>query len=120
MFALTAVPALLLGAAVKGAVLVLAVVSVILFFRVRSATTRHAFWTAVVLAHLAIPALLPLLPGWHVPLPPRLASLLASLDRRSLHVTDLVPPAFVGRADVSAGPRFATTRFGPARAYGGR
>ena len=126
MLPLTAVPALLAGAAVKGAVLVLAVAAIIVIFRVRSATSRHAFWTAVVLAHLAIPALVLMVPGWNVRVPSRMASLLSAIDKRTfgdarrpvMHAQEF-PMAFGGGHAVYAGPRSAVapTRTPRARTY---
>ena len=59
-----------LDAAVKGAVLVLLAAVAVYALRNRSAASRHAVWTAAVIGHLTIPALMLLLPAWRVPLLP--------------------------------------------------
>ncbi|HZJ00605.1 MAG TPA: M56 family metallopeptidase, partial [Gemmatimonadaceae bacterium] len=59
---------LLLDAALKGSVLILAAALVAYFLRGKSAAARHAAWTAAVIGHLAIPAFALLLPHWKLPL----------------------------------------------------
>src|SRR4051812_32491037 len=61
--------ALMLATVAKGAVLVALVAAIIAVFRVRSASLRHAFWTSVVFAHLAIPVLTLMLPPVHLTMP---------------------------------------------------
>jgi beta-lactamase regulating signal transducer with metallopeptidase domain len=66
---LSVVAGFVLSTAVKGALLVGVVALVIVLLRLRSAALRHAFWTLVVLAHLALPALAFLVPAVEVELP---------------------------------------------------
>jgi beta-lactamase regulating signal transducer with metallopeptidase domain len=61
----------LLDAALKGAILVLVAAGAAYLLRKRSASSRHALWTAAVIGHLAIPLLVLILPAWTMPvLPP--------------------------------------------------
>src|SRR5213075_603920 len=61
---------ILLDAALKGAFLVLLAALAAFALRKRSAASRHAVWTAAVIGHLAIPALVFILPAWKMPLLP--------------------------------------------------
>ena len=60
----------LIDAALKGAILVLIAAIAAYLLKNRSAASRHAAWTAAVIGHLAIPALVLLLPAWKMPLLP--------------------------------------------------
>jgi beta-lactamase regulating signal transducer with metallopeptidase domain len=60
----------LIDAALKGAILVLIAAVAAYLLKNRSAASRHAAWTAAVIGHLAIPALVLLLPAWKMPLLP--------------------------------------------------
>jgi beta-lactamase regulating signal transducer with metallopeptidase domain len=65
----SALPVLFDGA-IKGAVLVVIAAIATYLLRGRSAASRHAVWTAAVVGHLAIPALVLVLPSWTMPLLP--------------------------------------------------
>jgi beta-lactamase regulating signal transducer with metallopeptidase domain len=57
-------------AALKGAILVVIAALATYMLRNRSAASRHAVWTAAVVGHLAIIALVFLLPAWTLPILP--------------------------------------------------
>lgn len=57
-------------AALKGAVLVIIAACGAYLLRNRAAASRHAVWTAAVVGHLTIPALVFLLPAYRVPMLP--------------------------------------------------
>ena len=60
----------LFDVALKGALLVAIAAVAAYALRKRSAASRHAAWTAAVVGHLAIPALILVLPAWKLPLLP--------------------------------------------------
>src|SRR5690242_419629 len=117
--------ALVLASVAKGAVLVGLVVALIALLRIRSASLRHAFWTSVVLAHLAIPLLTVMLPpvrmalpGW---IPPALTGPESSrefpADVATVPTMDLTAPAMAeattaggsGHGGYATTPSAATT-----------
>jgi len=61
---------ILFDAALKGAILVIIATCAAYLLRNRSAASRHAVWTAAVIGHLAIPALVLILPAWSMPVLP--------------------------------------------------
>ena len=61
---------LLADAALKGAVLVVIAAAAVFALRKKSASSRHAVWSAAVIGHLAIPVLMLILPAWKIPLLP--------------------------------------------------
>lgn len=60
----------LLDTALKGGVLIAVAAIAAYALRNRSAASRHAVWTAAVVGHIAIPALVFLLPAWTLPILP--------------------------------------------------
>jgi beta-lactamase regulating signal transducer with metallopeptidase domain len=78
---------LLLDAALKGSILIIAAAAIAYLLRGKSAAARHAAWTAAVIGHLAIPAFAFVLPQWRL----ALLSKPAWMDTR---VADVAPSAF--------------------------
>src|SRR5947207_9345688 len=61
---------LLLDAALKGTILIVAAALAAYLLRSHSAAARHAAWTAAVVGHLALPAVTLLAPAWRLPFLP--------------------------------------------------
>ncbi|MGH7604027.1 MAG: M56 family metallopeptidase [Gemmatimonadaceae bacterium] len=61
---------ILVDTALKGAILIAIAAIAAYALRNRSAASRHAVWTAAVVGHIAIPALVLLLPAWTMPILP--------------------------------------------------
>lgn len=61
---------IVIDASLKGAFLVAVAAAAAYLLRKRSAASRHAVWTAAVIGHLAIPALVLILPAWKIPVLP--------------------------------------------------
>ena len=100
--------ALVLASVAKGAILVGLVAALIFVFRIRSASLRHALWTSVVLAHVAVPALTLLLPPMRLTMPQWVPSVLNGPEgRREL-------PDRVALARDSFGPAIASWAPAPA------
>ena len=57
-------------AAIKGAVLVVIAAIAAYALRKKSASSRHAVWSAAVIGHLAIPLFMLILPAWRIPFLP--------------------------------------------------
>src|SRR6478736_801610 len=57
-------------AAIKGAVLVVIAAIAVYALRNKSASSRHAVWSAAVIGHLAIPLFMLILPAWRIPFLP--------------------------------------------------
>ncbi|HVF38621.1 MAG TPA: hypothetical protein VM939_01895, partial [Gemmatimonadaceae bacterium] len=68
--ALTPILGLLIDTALKGSILILAAAIAAHLLRNRSASARHAAWTAAVIGHLALPILTLLAPQWRLPIFP--------------------------------------------------
>lgn len=61
---------LLIDTALKGSLLILAAAIAAYLLRNRSASARHAAWTAAVIGHLALPVVTLLAPAWYLPILP--------------------------------------------------
>jgi beta-lactamase regulating signal transducer with metallopeptidase domain len=57
-------------AALKGGVLVVVAAIAVYALRQKSASSRHAVWSAAVIGHLAIPLFMLILPAWRIPFLP--------------------------------------------------
>src|SRR6476660_544044 len=90
---------ILIDAALKGAILVAIAAGAAYLLRNRSAASRHAAWTAAVIGHLAIPALVVLLPAWRMPLFPAASWMQAEAVAPATPAS----PASVATPTVSAG-----------------
>jgi beta-lactamase regulating signal transducer with metallopeptidase domain len=68
--AMTPVFGLLIDTALKGSLLIAAAAIVAYLLRERSASARHAAWSAAVIGHVALPVLTLLAPQWRLPVLP--------------------------------------------------
>ena len=105
---------ILIDAALKGAILVLIAAVAAYLLQNRSAASRHAAWTAAVIGHLAIPALVLLLPAWKMPLLPAASWMPAEAAAPIVapSVTNGKPTGDAGKQAVSA---TTTAKTPPAR-----
>src|SRR4051794_3159808 len=101
-FAIQSAMPVLLDAALKGALLVVIAAAAAYALRKRSAASRHAVWTASVIGHLAIPALMLLLPAWKIPLLP--AAPWMPTETTALSAASISAGADEGAARVVASP----------------
>ena len=102
----------LIDAALKGAILVLIAAIAAYLLKNRSAASRHAAWTAAVIGHLAIPALVLLLPAWQMPFLPAASWMQAEAaapvtPASSSNVT--TPPVQAANPAISGAPAGAGT-----------
>jgi beta-lactamase regulating signal transducer with metallopeptidase domain len=90
----------LIDAALKGAILVAIAAFTAYLLRKRSAASRHAAWTAAVIGHLAIPALVLFLPALTIPVLPA-----ASWMRAESAVTTAAPSGSRAENAIASQPR---------------
>lgn len=82
---------ILIDTAVKGSLLIAAAALASYFLRARSASARHAVWTAAVIGHLALPALSIFLPEWRLPIIPAPSWLETTAPARTISHDEVAP-----------------------------